>query len=880
MNYLKHPIAGLCLASLVALAGCGGSSGGSKSNDGPITEVPGGDNTGGGSDVTLSGVATKGVLKGAQVTAYELNSAGVRLGDAVGSTTTDSAGAYELELNENYKGGLLDIEVSVVEGTRMVCDAAKCGSVAKGEDVTLPAGFTLSAIVEKSADSNTIKASVTAWSTMAAKRAKAIIAADATQNIAGASKQAIAEVNQVVGFDIAKTTSKGLSQIEGANSAEAQYAVMNAAVAEILFQNSGSDVNTLFAGFTSALNDGVVGGTDDVVNLAELSSAVRRVVDSVANLDTSASEALNNQTAQYDAAGSEGFAPEYDEDLVVDEGATQEQKIAAFQAFVAQTRTWVSSIGEANSEELDLAIDADAAAVQAILDADTQNQFQFVGLVLDQTNAFLVSNAANVQQYITSGAEKLISIKDDAGADVGTARLVFADEDGLQVSVVGAVTGKASTTYLPFSLLVDTNLPTDALAVTAEEDYDGAYLSLRIAKLLASNTVTLSGHVEDGKGGKTLTLNQVSVSLELDKALEGEGVATEGINTNFKSASLVGDVRIAHAGVTFAGNVEAELVKLVSGFDVKGIETSPISIKAFRVSGEFGMADGSHSFSASASLDVKNAASFDTFTWLDYSDANMGFYGTLSVALVDELLGATGSEMSYFNVSAYAYANGGNSLQYQYQPNGVPQEGAPYAWGTRPMEPAELATIEVAIRKVIAEDLDGNTQLAEEMELGYFNLYASGPYVGGYGGSSLYAEARFPDLETADNFMKVAFTLSAQVNIPELQAAQVTATINRSSYRGGSLRTNVKWNNGNYTILVSSDDIEAATAANVRIFNSQGYELNLNLTFSSEEEGGSIAGLTGKALLNGEQVGTVEYREGMPVIVYPNGNEEVFESLY
>lgn len=874
MNYLKHPIAGLCLASLVALAGCGGSSGGSKSNDGPITEVPGGDNTGGGSDVTLSGVATKGVLKGAQVTAYELNNAGERLGDAVGSTTTDSAGAYELELNENYKGGLLDIEVSVVEGTRMVCDAAKCGSIAKGEDVTLPAGFTLSAIVEKSANSNTISASVTAWSTMAANRAKAIIAADATQNIAGASKQAIAEVSQVVGFDIAKTTSKGLSQIEGANSAEAQYAVMNAAVAEILFQNSGSDLNTLFAGFTSALNDGVVGGADDVVKLAELSTAVRQVADSIANLDVSASEALNNQTAQYDAAGSEGFAPEYDEDLVVDEGATQDQKIAAFQAFVAQTRTWVSSIGEANSEELDLAIDADAAAVQAILDADTQNQFQFVGLVLDQVNAFLVSNAANVQTYITSGAEKSISIKDDAGAEVGTATLVFADEDGLQVSVVGAVTGEADTTYLPFSLLVDTNLPTDALVVTAEEDYDGAYLSLRIAKLLASNTVTLSGHVEDGKGGKTLTLNQVSVSLELDKALEGEGVATEGINTNFKSASLIGDVRIAHEGVTFAGNVEAELVKLVSGFDLKGIETTPISFKSFRVSGEFSMADGSHSFSASASLDVKNAASFDTFAWADYSKANMSFYGTPSVALINELVGINTGEASSFWMDAYfSYAYGHNYLSYSHEAEGE------YFWDERSLTPAELTAIEAAVRQVIATDLDGNTALAEKMELDYFSLSA-GKYVDGYSYSGLSAEARFPDLETAENFMKVAFTLSAQVNIPELQAAQVTATVNRSSYRGGSLRTNVKWNNGNYTILVSSDDIEAATAANVRIFNSQGYELNLNLTFSSEEEGGSIAGLTGKALLNGEQVGTVEFREGMPVIVYPNGNEEIFESLY
>lgn len=65
---------------------------------------------------------------------------------------------------------------------------------------------------------------------------------------------------------------------------------------------------------------------------------------------------------------------------------------------------------------------------------------------------------------------------------------------------------------------------------------------------------------------------------------------------------------------------------------------------------------------------------------------------------------------------------------------------------------------------------------------------------------------------------------------------------------------------------------------NVRLFNMQGYELNVDLHYDAE--GTDIIDMTGKALLDGEQLGTVEFREGAPVIVYPNGKEEIFESLY
>lgn len=324
---LKHPFLRVSLATILALTGCG-SGGGSDPTpdpkDNPPTTPEGPDT---GSDVTVSGVAVKGLLKGAKVTAYELDGTGKRLPDAVGTATTDANGAYELELTDAYTGGTIEVEVSVVEGTKMLCDAVRCGSATQSEEMDLPADFTLAAIVEKPASSSTVKASVTAWTTMAAKRAKAILAADANKSIKEAAKQANAEVSQVVGFDVAATESRGLSQISESAGAQAQYAVMNAAVAEVLFQGSdGSDLTERLNAFTSALEDGVVGNADGVT-IAELANAVRQVADRV-ELDAEASEAINNQTTQYDVAGDDGFAPEYDEDLVVDEDATQEEKTA------------------------------------------------------------------------------------------------------------------------------------------------------------------------------------------------------------------------------------------------------------------------------------------------------------------------------------------------------------------------------------------------------------------------------------------------------------------------------------------------------------------------------------------------------------------------
>ena len=861
--FLKQPMLWVSLATILAVTACGSGGGGSDNSAPPGTNPPI-TNPGGGDDsaVTLSGAATKGVLKGAQVTAYELDDSGNRLTDAVGSTQTKADGSYELELTEAYSGGLIEVEVSVIAGTKMVCDAVKCGNAAQAEEIDLPADFTLTAIVKKPSTSSTVTASVTAWSTMAAKRTKAIVAADSSKSLDDATKQANAEVSQIVGFDIAKTTSKGLSQIEGSTAVQAQYAVMNAAVAEVLFAGSdGSDLTTRLASFTSALDDGIVGGESDSLKLADLSNAVRDVASRV-TLDASAIEAINNQSSQYDAAGDDGLRPEYDDELAVDDDATQAEKIEKFQAFVVQARTWISKLQEFDVEGLTAAVDVDAASVEAILASN--EDFAFVGLALDEVNNFIVENAASIQGYIDNGAEESIVITDDQGGEIGTATLTFANEDGLKIAIAGLVSGETAETYKPFSLMLDTNLPIDAVMATAEEDEGGAYVELGVAKLMASTTMTLSGYVGNGQENP-LTLNEITVNLELDQAIDS--VAEEVLNNHFKAADLAGEVTIAKEGVTFVGAVELKIVKLISGFNITGLDTSPISFKYFRVTGDFD-SDNGHSFSASAALDIQNASTFDTFAWSDYSGNEDTLYTSFDVSLVETLMGVDLSTAEYWYFSVDGHPSEGLWYQSDYLVDGQwvdTQE-------RRPATGSESQIVIDAIRAAFAEEFGGNVELSNAIDIGWIEVGANKEYT-----PWIWTEYQMPDLETAENFAKAAFSLSVKVNVPELQSAQVTTTVNRTALQGGSVLANVKWDGGDYSMAVNSENFDTAEVVDIRFFNSQGYELNIKTGLNEERD---VSNVTGQALLNGEQVGTIEFRDGYPVIVYPNGDEETFESLF
>lgn len=1044
----KKSALSLAVASTLVLAGCGGSSSSGPSNPSqpPAT-----------SSTTVSGAAVKGVMKNAIVTAYELDGQGGRSSSSVGSARTNDDGEYTVSLNTNYTGGLIDIEVTTDTSTRMVCDASSCDGVNIGDDVTLPEGFKLNAIVSRPKSGGAVSAPVTAWSTLAAKRTQKLVSEG--KSTAQAAKQAASEVQQIAGFDFANTPAKSVTNLDGATADEQQAAVMNAVVAELVF-SSGNAADQLDA-FASALDDGTVGNEGDSFKVAELGKKARSLTNTTPGLDPAAKDALNTQATKNSSVGDEGFKPVDNSDLENEDEASQADKIAAFKEFVTQARTWVSSIEDLDSAALGSAVDIDVNAIQAALGTETVGSLMLAMEVINQSLDAAAIEPTQIKAILENGGTIPLAIK-DGGVDVGNASLTVENDSGLKISIVGTVNDQAQTNYLPLDLALETNLSASDL------DLD----SIVLKRLLASSEITVNGTVNDNDGAVLVELSDVAVQLNLGQVIKGDagGVSDSQVAQQFSGASLRGNVVLnASTGERFAGEVEAGLTRLTANQSV--LSDVPVSLEHLRVAGDFLSATG-NVFVASANLNINNASSFDTFAWLDYSNSSQDLYFPIAPDLIGSLLeqvpsdsvdlhasvhvydtyqgseghfnvsGQTGDGQSkyiYYNASQEElpqfgealkagllrsnirptvefeitdvsgprmvqvdlnqkiqegqvyqgdwYAGGQNGamnethlyasvfvdipelnnkgavfaesplqgnyahimyeqgvglviegqgliadsakpdvpqnlaaiegaeliqltgnmdwasagltrpaeLVYYDQCLANPQEQLPllgygfelnqsgfhpeqacghatlnYFYDDGPLDAETIGLLDSEVNEKLAENY--GVEMASQLDVGYYDFWTNGSNGG------LRVDVDFPNLETSQNFINTSLTISANVSIPELPFASVVATATRSSLNGGSLLANVSYGTGEYSVELTSDDIEANDAElNARFFNSLGYELAMSLQL---DENGNIVSLTGDALLNGEDIGDVTERSGAPVIVYPNGDEAEFETLF
>ncbi|WP_027331199.1 hypothetical protein [Marinimicrobium agarilyticum] len=868
MQFLKAPLTAISVATLVALVGCGGSSSGSGNTPDPTDPGDGGGNGGGDSQVMITGEAIKGVLKGAQVTAYELDEQGERFPNAVGTAQTDEQGEYELSLSADYTGGLIEVEVTAIDGqTTMVCDASRCGDVAQGEDVAVPGDFALRSIVEQEEGSDTVSASVTAWSTMAASRAKALWENGASASLKDARRQANAEVSQVVGFDVSRSRARGLSQLDGADTEQSQYALVNAAVAEIVFRDNGAEsISDQLNRFTAALNDGRLGNDEDGFSSAELGQAVSRVITANAErVGSEASDALANQAARLESAGGNGFEPDYDEDLDLGEDASDADKIAAYKTFVGQTRTWFSSMDELSSEELTASVNIDEDTLRATMDSETQARFQFLGEVVGQVSEYAIGNVETLVTHLENGGTETIDIKDEAGNTVGQAELVFADNDGLSITAKGTATGGSSGAFVPFEVSLNTSIPTDDITV---EHANGEIISARLARLLSTTEVSVNGQVGAEDSDHQVSLNNVALSLELDSTVSSDEQGNfdgEQVNSALVGASFSGDVAINSAGYRFNGDANVELVRLSNDarmFVDTDLEGGPLAPKSARLSGEFISANNVTRFNAAVNLNIRNAAAFDTFSWLDSVGTSMVVGGEMTG---DDYLWLKDtfweSSLEPQRLGIYLYPRW--SEIYAYAPA---EERSDDVQFFRELTQPEREEVQEFVRTKVDERISAGASYEIERAAFEYSEHTSR-------WQSIVVLSSF---ENSDYYLQGSITASLGIALPEIPAAQVTATFNRTGFEAGTVRTNIDWDGGNYTLEIGGDNLDNPEALALRFFNAQGYELAMTATFTD----GEVSDLTGQALIDGDEVGQVEWREGQPVLVFQDGEETQIESLF
>ena len=619
MTNLRKSALAVAIASSLALVGCGGGGGGGGGSTPPSQS--GGDS---GQQTSVSGSAIKGPLQNAEVRVIEVDNDGSEL-RTVAETQTDENGDYSVKLGDDYEGGLLKIVVRADDDTTMICDApAGCGDVGFGGRIEQGLeGLELKAYSEKSEGSDDVETSVSTWSTLAADRADELNGA--TGDLRQASQLANSDVSGLVGFDIAKTRARSLTDSSESSADEAISAVLNAAAAELVFgEGSTESLAEKLNALTSSLKEDLKQGSEATAGespVSRLVQAARNVADSGKGaLNKDAKNAISNLDDDYEAAT--------DEDLILAPGATPDDKIAKFKNFVTATRSWIQSIEDLNSDELTAAIDLDVTAAENALRGIQEGQLQFVVSAINTALDNLVENPT----LIDDGGEQAFELVDEESAQVGSGTLTVESQAGIVMSIKGSVNNSEGAS-IPFDLSVDTNISPDAVDANAG----------MLKRIAASTDLVVSGQVGSAGSG-SLTLNEVALNLVLANAVNSDvngDFAEEEVFSQFQSASISGDIEaIAETGDRFSGVISAEVVRLEqSGRLAPGTNMEPFSLKSAGVDGDFVGASG-NTFSTELRFNLNNAANFDVLAWSEYSNNDVDVsvpvsYGELSLVAAE-----------------------------------------------------------------------------------------------------------------------------------------------------------------------------------------------------------------------------------------------------
>lgn len=615
--YMKKSLITLAIiASLTTLTGCGSSS----SSD-PVIET---------GATTLSGTAAKGIILNGVVTARELASDGSEIA-VVGTSITDEFGQYELELTDDYQGGVVKVTISAGNNTTMKCDATiGCGTGNDfGSTIALTEGFSLDAIIQPEADDTNVSVQITPLTHMAAARAL-----DADELNADSVASAISEVNQIAGVNIMNTEVVDITSVTALASASndaKQLALFNTGLADVLVAGEESLQENLMAnldGLASSFEDGEF-TSDDAVTITSITDAVTTAMKVVSENSDIAEELTDSMATVeeniyiienlLDENG--GFDPEPSDNAGSDE-------IEQAKGLLVNARTFIEKIDSDFTEPLD-ALSIDAGTVKEALNSDSAVMTELLGVALSQTITHLAEQDIDILEAIESSAlnNYTFAMLDESGESIGTMTATFSsDTSGISITLNGSLTGEAETVDI-----TDLTLATNLTAANFITSVDGEETLLN-AITASSVSIKLTGFV--GNEDTSLTLNDIALTLLASEEITlGGTVDNEGLESKISGASFIGDMTIASGDASYSGDVEIALVGFADS--ASGV---PLSLQKIEVNGEFNSADKG-SFSAGAKLEIDNAASFDTLGYLDsdsddFETASYFVEGSLTVTAV------------------------------------------------------------------------------------------------------------------------------------------------------------------------------------------------------------------------------------------------------
>lgn len=786
----KHSLAVPIIATFV-LAGCGG--GGGSSTPTPFS-------------ATTTGVAAKGIIKNATVTAFELSAAGAIL-RTVGTADTDNSGKYALTIGSSYAGGPLKLVLNAKSGgaTKMVCDVSTgCNGIVFGQDYSLPSTFTLTSYQQSASNGAAITTQITPYTNMAAARIEDQLNATTPSTLNNTLvSNANSEVSQLVGVNISTTEPVDITDpaaVAAASPDALQYAAFNAGIGNVAF--ASGNFETGIANVATSFADGQFTSTDSVTI-----GSIVNAVNAEANALTTTGLNTTTLTATLASITNNTSGGTYNPEPTP---AATLTAVAQAKALVSQTRTWGTQI-QALKTPAD-AFNVDIQNAGTLLHSNSIGFVSVFGKVLKGALDTVVTESSSVNGLIAKSYSYPIIFGTPTELVAGTGTVTVSNNGGslkfvFSSTIAGVTNSGTITTSIPSSIL---NAPLSNIN-------------------LAGLSLVISGNATMSTPAVSFTLTNAALNVALKTGLTSVNTAT-ALPTDIASLGLDGDATLQANGISFNGKIK---FSVVANNVVNPV--APLSLAEISLSGKFTGSKGSAN--ASVLMKINNAATFDTFGLLSYQPVAWVYQD-----LPGDALGAA---------AAYATATGGDTL----------------LWASYDSYSNNTCTQGVVNGSLCTAGDSGGVgafiQSANPTATNVQNIYAW--YDSNYG-SSYNAMLTYPDFESSGNFANATFTVSADVTLLNNPKASLTMTVNRSAYGDntspfvGDMVAILTYNGQSVKFDVTSTT--PTIAAVMTISNPDGVKLMINGNSNSTTDIVSVNGTQVGTINLNNGIPMIQYTDG------------------
>ena len=563
MKYRERFNMAVIPAAVLLLSACGG---GGSDNDG---------GSGGGPSVpaSASGTAGKGIIIGGAVEALEITAG--RL-ESRGTTVTNSAGGYSLDISSTYGGGPLVIRISGGGSAAMKCDVqAGCGATLFGNTLPLSSSFVMNTLLPAVDSGADLQRCITPLTHLAAARAAELAGGNLANVTAANANAALSEVGSLVGgLDVLRTCIIDLTDpAKVADATSAQLAASGLAAAVLSIGETGNPAQAL-----ADLAEDFVGG---VIAKADLQALIDSASSELAAVDPGAENNVAYLQVAQNIENTDGDTIDPMPNANVSSPALAQGK-----ALVEEVRSLARNLmqdadGAETNPTVTAFIDEIDTAAAAV---DATPLFEAFGFAFESAEAFYISRA----EGSGSGTLTLNSTDSNDQARIATITVNKPASGNHTVSIVGAVRD--------FTVNISVTAPPD---VTVGGNLSGM-LTASMANASGSGlSVQLSGAAAAG-------------STAYDKDTD----TFTGDFATFNGAATVAQVGVADP-LKFDGDIKVEVVACTSCADSVEDEDGNLddgpayNVDLLQLDGAFTRSDASIEANVTVDMDATAARAFD-----------------------------------------------------------------------------------------------------------------------------------------------------------------------------------------------------------------------------------------------------------------------------